>query len=75
MKTDFLGGLGVNLGIPMQRSIWSDCEINDLILKVLHLKMFSPSEEVKRNQLDMSFCNPKKKTGIGNNLEDIGIEL
>lgn len=37
--------------------------------------MFFPSEEVKKNQLDMSFCNSKKKTGIGNDLEDIGIKL
>lgn len=37
--------------------------------------MFFPSEEVKQNQPDTSFCNSKKKTEIGNDLEDIGIKL
>lgn len=58
----------------MGRGVWSYCEINDLILNTLHLKMFSPSEEVKLSQMDVSFCN-SKKTGIGNYLEDIGLEL
>lgn len=59
----------------MGRGVWSFCEKNDLILNALHLKMFSPNEEAKLSQVDMSFCNSKKKTGIGNYLEDIGIEL
>lgn len=59
----------------MGRDVWSYCEWNDLILNSLRLKVFSPSEEVKLSQMDISFCNLKKKTGIGNDLEDIGIEL